>query len=154
MMRTFGPGTDRTLAVAVADMNGDGALDIIAGNDGRQSVVYLSDGQGSLALTDLGERSTRYSPTQPMNIALGDFDARNGLDLVVLNRRGEKAPQKAPPAAMLSISTTAQGIFRLRPRCRLGRRTRCRAAWRSGISTATTRSTWRSVMRVAEIWSI
>ena len=35
-----------TRGIAVGDLNGDGALDIIQGNYGQQSMVYLNDGHG------------------------------------------------------------------------------------------------------------
>ena len=48
-VRTFGTGSDETRSVAVADLNGDGVLDIVAGNIGEPNAVYLGLGDGRFA---------------------------------------------------------------------------------------------------------
>src|SRR5438093_8714953 len=45
--RNFGTGSDNTRSVAVGDMDNDGDLDLVVGNRGEQSVVYLNDGAGN-----------------------------------------------------------------------------------------------------------
>src|SRR3712207_2093360 len=49
--RPFGTGADATTTVAVGDVDGDGALDLVVGNGdliygGGQNMVYLNDGSG------------------------------------------------------------------------------------------------------------
>jgi len=70
-------------ALALADLNADGLLDAVAGNEtSRDVTVLLGDGRGGL-------RSARGSPfpagSNPADIAVGDFD-RDGIpDLAVAN---------------------------------------------------------------------
>ena len=42
----FGTGSDRTLKVLLADVNSDGALDLVTTDDRRLDTVYLNDGNG------------------------------------------------------------------------------------------------------------
>lgn len=81
MGQPFGPGDDDTFSVALGDVNGDGALDIVVGNWGRsnQSSVHLNDGVGGF---DVG------SPFGPFwdsssRVAVGDINGDGALDIVV-----------------------------------------------------------------------
>jgi hypothetical protein len=83
----FGTGFDLTTSVALGDIDGDGALDIVVGNDGgddaEQSAVYLGSGGGSFA--------PAYQELDPANpgvwrLALGDIDGDTDLDVVFINR--------------------------------------------------------------------
>lgn len=84
ILSPFGEG-DFTLSLAMADMNSDGALDIIAANLGQQSAVYESDGAmifpAPLPISDqqnIGE-----------NIAAGDFNGDGFLDVVSAGNPGK-----------------------------------------------------------------
>jgi len=86
----FGIGFDVTTAIALGDVNGDGALDIAAGNDGgndgEQSAVYLSGGGGVFASAALP-----FGPpdAQMRRVALGDLDGDGDLDLVIADEEGD-----------------------------------------------------------------
>src|SRR6266496_3940132 len=46
LQRTFGPGLGNTTSVALGDMDSDGDLDIITGNNDQPNMIYLNDGAG------------------------------------------------------------------------------------------------------------
>ncbi len=85
----FGPtstGTDlpgavqTTRGLAIADMNGDGSPDIVAGTDGV-NVIYLNDGMGNFPnISSLGS-----SNANTRSIAVGDVNGDGFLDVVAGN---------------------------------------------------------------------
>ena len=77
--RDFGTPADQTLSVAVGDMDGDGHLDIVTGNNGP-IVVYLNDGDGAFDTT-----SHAFGDDQTLSVAVGDVDGDGHLDLVTGN---------------------------------------------------------------------
>jgi len=71
-------------ALAVADLNGDGYLDVaVADATGSAVSILLGDGTGKLNLqTSPASPSTGSSPS---SIAIGDFNQDGGMDLVTAN---------------------------------------------------------------------
>ena len=64
-------------SLAVGDVNGDGALDVIQGYQGAQSVIYLNDGRGGFGNgVPFGDF---YYTT---SIAVGDLNGDGALDIV------------------------------------------------------------------------
>src|SRR6185436_15200387 len=76
-------------AVAVADLNGDGKLDLVVANGaqvgGLPSVaILLGTGNGSFgAATNFSEGTASYSA--PWSVAVGDLNGDSKLDLLVVN---------------------------------------------------------------------
>jgi hypothetical protein len=76
----------RSYCVTLADINGDGFLDVIVGNDAPDpKLVYLNDGKGNFRLG-----STFGRPDWPTrNVAVADLNGDGLPDLVVANRSGK-----------------------------------------------------------------
>ena len=85
-VRDLGTEKDRTYTGALADLNGDGSLDILISNEADPQRVYLNDGEGHFTLgASFGQGwSTR-------NSSLLDVDGDGHLDVLVANRgRGSR----------------------------------------------------------------
>ncbi len=82
LRRMLPSSLDTTTDVALADVDGDGDLDVLVGNAPEQNRLYLNDGSG--VLTD----ATAQLPPMLDNtaaLALGDEDGDGDLDLLVGN---------------------------------------------------------------------
>jgi hypothetical protein len=82
-------GYDHPTALALADVNGDGKLDIITGNDPGDGRAYsmpatigvlLGNGTGSFAAVQTYDLKMSFGPT---SLAVGDFDGNGRLDIAV-----------------------------------------------------------------------
>jgi arylsulfatase A-like enzyme len=75
---------DLTYAIALGDVDGDGDLDVVAGNAGLTNRLYLNNGTANpfsgIAGTDIGT-DVHYT----VSIALGDMDGDGDLDVVAGN---------------------------------------------------------------------
>ncbi len=79
--RTFGTGLE-PFSIAVADLNGDGKIDLVVANyqDGDVSVL-LANGDGTF------QTAVNYpAGTNPQSVAIGDFNGDGKVDLAVANR--------------------------------------------------------------------
>ncbi len=86
--RCFGAKTFDTRAVVLADVDGNGLLDIIAGNDRQSNIIYLnSDGFDSFAVGD--EQPFGDSDRNSRAVAVADMNGDEALDLVVGNWKAE-----------------------------------------------------------------
>jgi FG-GAP-like repeat len=85
----LGAGFDVTDSLGIADLNGDGYLDIVTGNgsqeQGEANVVYFNAGMGDLLPPPEGWRYG--NPDVPtMAAAVGDVNNDGNLDIVIANR--------------------------------------------------------------------
>jgi len=71
-----------SMDAGVADMDGDGNLDIVIANEFRPNILLLNDGQGSFLLaSDRLPRTERDSE----DVGLADFDGDGDLDIVIVS---------------------------------------------------------------------
>jgi len=78
----------RSYSAVLADVNGDGSLDVVLSNDAPdQKVVYLNDGKGNFHLG-----STFGRPEWPTrNVAIADLNEDGLPDIIVANRYSDRA---------------------------------------------------------------
>ncbi len=76
------PSPTRSYAAALGDMDGDGDLDAVVGNDRSPSYVMLNDGRGRFT-----RGATVGKSSNTRSVTLADLDGKNGLDVVFTNRR-------------------------------------------------------------------
>ncbi|MEZ4869924.1 MAG: FG-GAP-like repeat-containing protein [Caldilineaceae bacterium] len=86
--RPFGSGTDNTYSVALGDVNGDGALDIITWNS-KQKVVYLNDGQGNFDWSGSSRPFDDTGNDYTQSVAVGDVNGDGALDIITGNHNGK-----------------------------------------------------------------
>src|SRR5436853_314268 len=83
---TFTTGS-KPLAVALADINGDGTLDLAVANQASNSVsVLLGNGNGTFKA-----RQDFATGSAPDSLALADVNGDGKLDLAVANQNGNTA---------------------------------------------------------------
>ena len=76
--------TNNTIPVSLGDVDGDGDLDLVAGNNNQVNRVYLGNGNGTFASgndVDTPTNTTR-------SVSLGDLDGDGDLDIVTGNVTG------------------------------------------------------------------
>jgi len=84
----LGEAPDRTYSAALADLDGDGHLDIVVSNDRPdKKIIYLNDGKGRFRVAGTfgqPEWSTRY-------VTVADLNGDKRPDLIVANRSSDPA---------------------------------------------------------------
>ncbi len=85
---TLGDAPDRTYTAALADLDGDGSLDLVVSNDRPdRKLIYLNDGRGHFHVAGTfgqPDWSTRY-------VTLADVNGDGRPDLIVANRSSNPA---------------------------------------------------------------
>ncbi|HEX6812770.1 MAG TPA: VCBS repeat-containing protein [Planctomycetota bacterium] len=72
-----------TTSVALGDVDGDGDLDIVFGNDGDRNCLYVNNGTGYFTDATMARMPVDTDPTAA--VVLGDVDGDGDLDLVCAN---------------------------------------------------------------------
>lgn len=104
----------RPAGLWIADITGDGALDLLVLADGGGEVEILrGDGRGEF--TSLA-RSKLHGEIRPEGLTLGDFNLDNHLDLATLADRGGKSE-----AVVSVLRGDGKGEFKLASRLAIGR---------------------------------
>ncbi len=78
--RDLNSDINRSLRVAVADLDGQNGLDIVFSNEWARNRVCLNDGSAAFSCSDLGSRSDLSH-----GVAIGDIDGSGGFDVVIAN---------------------------------------------------------------------
>jgi len=81
---TWGQTAWPTRNACAADLNGDGALDLVAANRKRPSYIGFNDGKGSFS----AEQTLELPIDSATTIVPGDFDNDGLIDLILPNRDG------------------------------------------------------------------
>ncbi len=76
------PAQSTTYSAALADLDGDGDLDTVVGNDRAPSYVLWNDGAGQFVR---GPQVGKISNTR--SVTLADLDGQHGPDVILVNRR-------------------------------------------------------------------
>jgi hypothetical protein len=105
-----GDATDAHSAVAIADLNGDGKLDLAVTNARANTLwVLLGNGDGSFAAPIIFPTADQrdLKPLQNEVVAIGDLDGTGGLDIAVAN--GGTHPTLTDPIDPQQLLTFVQG---------------------------------------------
>ncbi len=73
-----------TLSVALGDVDGDGDLDLVAGNDGQANRLYLNNGTAD-PFSGVSGSDVSADSHNTTSVTLGDMDGDGDLDLVAGN---------------------------------------------------------------------
>ena len=98
----LGSASDRSYSGTLADLDGDGSLDVVISNDAPDlKLVYLNDGTGHFRVG-----STYGSPDWPMrNARVADLNGDGRPDIIAANRTGGR------PGASYVCLNRGKGVF-------------------------------------------
>lgn len=94
------------VAIATADMNADGFLDLVVVNGDSYSVsVLLGDGKGGFSPAVPQSGPSFSTGTLPADVVLGDFNQDGRLDIVTINTSGSYSYLRQASVAQIVLTT-------------------------------------------------
>ena len=110
----WGTGREPTTSLAVGDMDNDGALDLVAGNQGEDNRIYLNDGRGGFPTTITGTITLSNSVSTSV-MAAADLNGDGWLDLLALSPQAPaqlylNGQRDAPTATVRFTATQALSV--------------------------------------------
>jgi hypothetical protein len=99
------PGTGRsTYGVAPGDLNGDGALDLVIGNNGQRSQVLLNRNDGTGAFAQPVDLDPSGAARKTFSSAVGDLNGDGALDIVLANSGESVSGQFIPQPSQIFLN--------------------------------------------------
>jgi hypothetical protein len=93
---------DQTQAVKLVDLNGDGALDLVVGNEVPPNRLYFNDGKGKF--TEHPEGLDLPVPLHTRDILVFDANRDGYMDILFVNLTNNGGPWEKDPTARLLIN--------------------------------------------------
>ncbi|MBN1953769.1 MAG: VCBS repeat-containing protein [Anaerolineae bacterium] len=78
----FSGSGDATRSLVLGDIENDGDLDVVVGNNGDQNLIHVNDGAGNMDAS----RVVSPEPNFTIAVAMGDVNGDGYLDIAVANR--------------------------------------------------------------------
>jgi hypothetical protein len=93
---------DQTQAIKLVDLNGDGALDVVVGNEVPPNRLYLNDGKGTF--TEHPEKLELLVPLHTRDVLVFDANTDGHVDILFVNLTNNGGQWDKDPTARLLIN--------------------------------------------------
>jgi len=100
---------DQTQAIKLVDLNGDGTLDMVVGNEVPPNRLFLNDGKGKF--TDHLERLELLVPLYTREVSVFDANRDGHLDILFVNLTSNGSQRDKNPTARLLVNA-GKGNFK------------------------------------------
>ena len=100
---------DQTQAIKLADVNGDGTLDMVVGNEAPPNRLFFNDGKGKF--TEHPENLELLVPLHTRDVLVFDANRDSHVDILFVNLTNNGGPWDKDPTARLLIND-GKGTFK------------------------------------------